>query len=269
MLFATLILLLTALTTAIPLSIIPQPPTQHYHLSAYRISSDPNSAITVPNLCVIPSTTTSTRYIGISHNCQKHAWTLDNGTLSTTTSSKHHSHLRSFSSLPIITTSLTSAGQFLAMHETPLDPKGTSGGLDVRSVSRDGDGSAESAGGMLEATNTGGEYENWWLCSMPDGSKGCALVYGFHHGYEGELGARQCERYQLRLTPVVAVAVERVYAVPVDLKPAAAREGKDADEKEGGLRRFGTAGQCSSLGFGLACWAQQKFISMWWERSDL
>ena len=145
------------------------------------------------------------------------------------------------------------------MRETPPDRAGAPGGLDVRSAGRDSDGSAGggSAGGVLEAVNVGGEYENWWLCAIGDGTAGLALAYGFHHGYEGELGARRCERYQLRLTPVVAV--ERVYAVPVVPKPAVTGEDVDAE----GLRRYGVAGRCSSGGFGFACWAQQKVLSVW------
>ena len=230
-----------------------------YHLSA-RLASQPDGDPAYPNLCVIPATYSQEYYIGTSSHCNSEPWTLSNNTLSTTILHKDEQSTQPFSSLPIDLQALTNAGQYVTMQATSPDHASTAGDYGIW-----GNGHIPNdawPNGILRTTDTPGEFSNWWLCPMPDGSEGLALKYGFHKGY-GELSEdHECEMYTLKMS-----LVQAVQQVVVTVKPKVVGQASPEVAKElsglSWMRNFGFANQCGAGEFSLACWAKRKATTLW------
>ena len=155
--------------------------------SNFLISATPSafsdSNITYPDLCVI-SSTSGTYYIGSTPGCQQTQWTIQNSALTTPlTNADGQSVLYGSNSLDI--PNLTLAGEFVT-----FSPEAAAG--DVR-----GDYGLEP-NDILYVPDAGGEFSNWWLCPLPDGSEGVALKYGFHHGYGTPAEEADCNSYIIK-----------------------------------------------------------------------
>ncbi|KAL9058542.1 MAG: hypothetical protein Q9162_001697 [Coniocarpon cinnabarinum] len=233
-----------------------------YHLSA-TLSSQHDGAPTYPNLCVLPATYSEQYYIGTSPHCQSHPWFLKNNTLSTAFINDDDHSVTTFVSQAVDLEHLSQAGQYISMQ--PVTPEQTSLDGDYGVWGNGRIPNHQWPNGILRTLDTPGEFSNWWLCPVPDGSEGLVLKYGFHRGFGSQMEERSCEMYTPRLAPVVkqpkVVIAPKVVGTD---DPEMAKQRSNLSW----LQTMGFGSQCQPGEFRLACWAQRKVMSFWGESDD-
>lgn len=175
---------MAATTSALPLTRRGIDPSTNWNLSA--TPTDPplgGSGVTYSDLCVI-SDKSGNHYVGTAPGCQQNLWTLQNSAISSTIADAE-GRFTTYGSEKLDISALTLAGEFIIMQEEP------------NNIAIQGDYGLEP-NNVLYVPDAGGEFSNFWLCPLPDGSEGLAIKYGFHKGYGTPAEEASCAPFEIR-----------------------------------------------------------------------